>query len=87
MLMLLIKEKMLNQFGPSTSPIVQTSPVPGMTACSSKRPAALIRVANLMMVMIQRMTMILMAYIHETDQNDVPKNSKSGTYWKKVGVI
>ena len=74
MLMLLIKEKMLNQFGPSTSPIVQTSPVPGMTACSSKRPAALIRVANLMMVMIQRMAM--MAYTNETDQNDVAKNGK-----------
>ena len=74
MLMLLIKEKMLNQFGPSTSPIVQTSPVPGMTACSSKRPAALIRVANLMMVMIQRMAM--MAYANETDQNDVAKNGK-----------
>ena len=65
---------MLNQFGPSTSPIVQTSPVPGMTACSSKRPAALIRVANLMMVMIQRMAM--MAYTNETDQNDVAKNGK-----------
>ena len=74
MLMLLIKEKMLNQFGPSTSPIVQTSPVRGMTACSSKRPAALIRVANLMMVMIQRMAM--MAYTNETDQNDVAKNGK-----------
>ena len=85
MLMLLIKEKMLNQFGPSTSPIVQTSPVPGMTACSSKRPAALIRVANLMMVMIQRMT--IMTYTNETDQNGVAKNGQSGTHWKKVGII